>query len=340
MGHQIAVGFVAGLAAALVYSAVSTGTLAAFILFYVASLPLFIAGLGWGWATAGLAAIIGVVATAIAIGPLGGLVFLLAVGAPAAWLSYLAGLSHPTQGAPGARQEWYPTGHLIAWTSAIGGALILPTVAAFGFSLEAYETSIRAVFDRLISDGAATPSAELPPGFDAERLAALFVRYMPPVSTILWMATTLANMYVAARVVLISGRLRRPWPQVMRFELPNGLAVALAAALVASFLPGLAGMIAGAFAAGFVFAYALLGLAILHVVTQPSPARPLLLGAVYFALVFLGWSETVLSWTGAALAMLGLAEPALNLRARISARMKGRGGPPAPGNDNSNSGSG
>jgi hypothetical protein len=149
------------------------------------------------------------------------------------------------------------------------------------------------------------------------------------------MATTLANMYVAARVVLISGRLARPWPDLMRFELPNGLAAALAAALVASFLPGLAGLVSGAFAASFFFAYTLLGLAVLHAVTPPSPARPMILGAVYFALVFLGWSQTVLSWTGLALAVLGLAEAALNLRARIFARMKGRGGPPAPGNDNS-----
>jgi hypothetical protein len=336
MRHQIAVGIAAGLAAALVYSSVSTGTPAAFVLFYIASLPLFIAGLGWGWATAGVAAFIGVVATALAIGPMGGLVFLLAVGAPAAWLSYLAGLSRHTQGVAGTPPQWYPPGRLVAWTSVIGGALILPTIAAFGFSLEAYEASIRAVFDRLISDGAATPSPNLPPGLDAERLATLFVRYMPPVSTILWMATTLANMYVAARVVLISGKLARPWPELMRLELPNGLAAALAAAVVASFLPGLAGLVSGAFAAGFFFAYTLLGLAVLHAVTPPTPARPMVLGAAYFALVFLGWSQTILSWTGLALAMLGLAEAALNLRTRIFARMKGRGGPPAPGNDNAN----
>ncbi|HSM20247.1 MAG TPA: DUF2232 domain-containing protein, partial [Hyphomicrobiales bacterium] len=253
MGQQIAVGFAAGLAAALVYGSVSAGTPAAFILFYIATLPVFIAGLGWGWITAALASVVGVVATALILGPLSGLVFLLAVGAPATWLSYLAGLSRRVEGPEGPTQQWYPVGRLVAWTSVIGGALILPTLAAFGFSLEAYEANIRAVFERLISDGAGAPPPDLPPGLDAERLAALFVRYMPPVSVIFWMATTLANMYVAGRVVMISGRLSRPWPEVMRLELPNGVAIALAAALIATLLPGIAGLIAGAFAAGFGF---------------------------------------------------------------------------------------
>jgi hypothetical protein len=336
MGQQIAIGLGAGLAAALVYSAANTGTPAALILFYVATLPLFIAGLGWGWVTAGLAAIAGTFAVMFVLGPIGGLIFMLAIGAPAAWLSYLSSLSRQTQTAAGPRQEWYPPGHLIAWCSVIGGCLILPAIATFGFSLKAYEASIRDVFERLISNGA-QQSSGMPPGLDAEHLATLFVRYMPPLSVIIWMATTLACMYLAARIVLISGKSRRPWPDLMRFELPSGLTIALAAALVASFLPGLVGLISGAFAAGFAFAYTLLGLAVLHVVTLPSPMRPIFLGAIYFALLFLGWTGTVLSWTGALVAILGLAEPALHLRARTYARMQGRGGPPAPGNDNSNS---
>jgi len=270
---------------------------------------------------------------------MGGVIFLLAVGAPAGWLSYLAGLSRQTQGPAGPVQEWYPPGHIVAWASVIGGALILPSLATFGFSLEAYQSSIRDIFDQLISGGAAGPPSDLPPELNAEQLAAFFVRYMPPVSAILWMATTLANMYVAARVVLISGRLKRPWPQLMRFELPNGLTVALAVALTGTFLPGIAGLVSGAFAAAFVFAYTLLGLAVIHALVPPSPVRLLVIGVVYFALLFLGWSQLVLSWTGLALAVLGLAEPVLNLRARRSAGAQGRGGPPAPGNDNSNSGS-
>lgn len=339
MGQQIVIALVAGFAAALVYSAANTGTPVALMLFYVATLPLFISGLGWGWVTAGLAAIAGAVAVMFTLGPLGSLIFTLAIGAPAAWLSYLANLSRQTRTAVGSRREWYPAGRLVAWSSVIGGCLILPTVATFGFSLEAYEASVRSVFERLISS-AAEGSTNMPPGMDAELLAALFVRYMPPLSVIIWMATTLGCMYLAARIVLVSGRLRRPWPDLVRFDLPSGLTIALAAALLASFLPGLAGLISGAFAAGFAFAYTLLGLAVLHVVTLPSPMRPVFLGGVYFALLFLGWTGTVLNWTGALVALLGLAEQGLNLRARTFARMRGRGGPPAPRNDNSDSGSG
>ena len=333
MGRQITVGLAAGLAAALVYGSVGAGTPVAFLLFYIASLPLFIAGLGWGWTTAGLGAVVGVVATGLVVGLFGALVFLLAVGAPATWLSYLANLSREVQGPGGTRRDWYPPGRLVAWTAVIAGALILPTIAAFGFSLEAYEASIRELFARMLASDAPN-RPELPSEIDADQLAAFFVRYMPPVSVIVAMATMLANLYLAARIVLISGRLMRPWPDIWRLELPNGLAIALIASLIASFLPGLAGMIAGAFAAGFAFAYTLQGLAVMHVVTLPSPARPLFLGAVYFTLLFLGWAGPILSWSGLALAMLGIGESVLNLRARTFARMKGRGGPPAPGNDN------
>jgi hypothetical protein len=77
------------------------------------------------------------------------------------------------------------------------------------------------------------------------------------------------------------------------------------------------------------------GLAVMHVLTLPSKIRPMILGGVYFVLIFLGWSGTVLSWSGLLLALLGLGEPIFGLRARVPAGTGGPGGPPAPRNNNS-----
>lgn len=333
MHNQLAVGVGAGLAAALLYGSVGYGGPAAVVLFYIASLPLFIAGFGWGWATAGVAALTGAAATVFTLSGLAALIFLLAVGAPAAWLSYLANLSRETAGPAGPVREWYPVGRLVAWCAGIGGSLVLGSVIAFGFSMEAYEQTIREIFSLMMEQQGET---EIPGGIDVETVVAFFVRYVPPVSVLVWTGTTLATMYLAARAVQISGRLRRPWPELAAFELPRQLVPALAAVLAASFLPGLAGLLAGAFSAGLVFAYTLLGLAVLHTLTRTAPLRPLLLGFVYFALIVAGWSPYVLNWPGLLLAFLGLGESALGLRARARAR-GGRRGPPARRGDNDNS---
>ena len=339
MVNQIAIGIAAGLAAALLYGTVAAGTALSMVLFYMAALPLLIAGLGWGWASALVGAAIAAVAAFFMLGAKASLLFMLAVCAPAVWLAYLANLARRSGNGSGA-VEWYPVGRLIAWVSVLGGLLLLPSVIAFDFSLAAYEASIRETFSRLLEGGGG--ASELPPDFDPEALAAFFVRFVPPVSVMVWIGMSLANLYVAGRIVQISGRLKRPWPDLTRLELPRALAGALAGALIASFLPGLPGVVAGSFAAGFLFAFMIQGLAVMHVVTRPSKVRPLILGGVYFVLVFLGWSGAVLSWSGLLLALLGLAEQVVALRSRVPGGGPGAGPggrailPPQNGRDHSN----
>lgn len=335
MGNQVAIGIAAGLAAALLYGSVAAGSVLALVLFYLAVLPLFIAGLGWGWATAGVGALAGSLAIVIALGPLAGLVFLIAVAAPPVWLSSLVLLSREHADATGAVvREWYPIGRVVAWTSVLAGVLILPSIVVFGLTLEAYEASVRQMFDQLFAGGTGPNGQPLPAGVDAERFAEFFIRFIPPFSVVVWIATTLGNMYAAARAVRASGRLVRPWPNLKAFELPRGLALALAGAIIVSFMPGMIGLVAGAFTAGLMFAYTLAGLAIMHTITMPSPLRHIILGGVYFTLLFLGWSATVLSWSGLLLALLGLSEPLHNLRARMSARPAGPGGRTGPPHSN------
>jgi len=125
---------------------------------------------------------------------------------------------------------------------------------------------------------------------------------------------------LAARVVKVSGRLKRPWPDLAEIVFPARLAVVLAAATAASFLSGLAGIAAGVLTATLLTAYAILGFAILHKITGGMAGRGFVLAGVYAAVGVFGWPVLVMM-------LLGLADAVLDVRGRVAARRR----PPSPG---------
>ena len=124
----------------------------------------------------------------------------------------------------------------------------------------------------------------------------------------LWMAIATLNMWLAGVVTRASGRLIRPWPNLSETRLPRSMPLAFALCVVLTFLPGFPGLIASGFASAFMFAFLLVGLAVLHSVTRGMGARVLILSAVYASLIFLN------PFSGIVVAMIGLAEPISPLR--------------------------
>jgi len=103
---QIAIiGIGAGAAAALLFASVTSGSWLSIPLFYLAPLPIMIAGLGWSHWAAMTAALAG----ALGLGAVFGTVFLLAfsagAGFPAWWLGYLAMLARPVAATNGSGQN-------------------------------------------------------------------------------------------------------------------------------------------------------------------------------------------------------------------------------------------
>ena len=320
VSQQLLIAIIAGLVSALFHGSLLSGSPLSVILVCISSMPLFLAGLGWGWFAAAVAAAAGTIALLFFGGVLPAAGYLIAIAAPSAWLSRLALLSRPGE-QPGS-VEWYPPGRLVAAATMIGAALVLPSLASFNFSLEKMHVAIRDMFDRLLAAGKDAPG--LPNGgtIDTDALAAIFVRLMPPASVVIWIATTLISLYIAGRILRASNFLKRPWPDLRMIELPRMLTLGVAASILVTFVPGIVGVIAGAVASGLVLAHTLIGLAVMHVATLPSPVRILILGGVYFALLFLGWSPLFISWPGIILAIVGLLEPRLHLRERALARMQ------------------
>jgi hypothetical protein len=297
----VLVGLGAGAAAALLFASVVSGSLAAVFLFYLAPLPIMIAALG----SSHLAGLIAAASATAVVAVLSG-VFLIAVPVIAFgawWLGYLAMLARPATNGGGDVLEWYPVGRLVLWTAVIGTLIVAAAVPNFGMDQESLQAALRKTYERILRDQA---------------LIDVLVVAVPPAAAIFSTITSAFNLWLAARVVKISGRLKRPWPDLAALALPPSTSALLAAAIAGSFLPDLAGVLSGVFAASLLMAFAILGFAVLHAITRGMRARVIMLTGLYAAAAVFGWPVL-------AVALLGLAESILNIRSRVARKR----GPPS-----------
>ena len=311
MPISLFIGAGSGLVSAALFASAATATSLAGFLFYLAPLPLCLAGLGWGGMAALLSALTGIVVIATSLGAATAAVFALSIAAPTALLAHLALLTRPAATPNGqvvGALEWYPPGRIVGWAALIAGLLAGILVLTIGYDQDAYRDTIRQILEHstlkeLDRNGTV---------FTEEAIASLssvLARALPAAFAIIWFTITLFNLWIAALIVDASGRALRPWPDLRGFELPNALVPLFAGALAASFLPGLPGLLATGLAGALLFAYVLQGLAVIHLYSHGLPFRAVLLTAVYLGILLLGWVALVV-------AILGLAEPLLGLRRR------------------------
>lgn len=294
----VLIGLGAGAAAALLFASVVSGSLAAVFLFYLAPLPIMIAALGWSHIAGLIAAASATAAVAVLSGVFFVAVPVIAFGAW--WLGYLALLARPAVNGGGGALEWYPVGRLVLWAAVLGTLIVAAAVPNFGTDQESLQAALRKTYERILRDQA---------------LIDVLVVAVPPAAAVFSTVTNVFNLWLAARAVKISGRLKRPWPDLAALTLPPSSSALLAAAIAGSFLPDLAGVLAGVLAASLLMAFAILGFAVLHAITRGMRARIVMLTALYAAAIVLGWPVL-------AMAVLGLAEILLNIRSRV-ARKRG-----------------
>ncbi len=311
MNSPLLIAIAAGIVAGFLFASVATGSAIALALFYVAPLPILMAGFGWGVAAAGLATVAGAASAALAIGVVAGPLFAVGIGAPAVILSYFALLSRPATEGKGAGHEWYPVGRLLAVIALMGGVLAAVAVPFIGSDVESYRATVQDLFEnRLIKEWESAGQV------DAETLKGMsgFVaRALPAAFATIWSVVMVFNVWAAGRILLASGRLARPWPNLHWIELPASLTAGFAAAVLLSFLPNLLGISATGLAGALFLPYILLGLAIVHVLTLGLPLRFAMLAALYIGIFLFGWLALVLG-------MIGLGEPAFRLRERFAGR--------------------
>lgn len=318
------IGIGAGAAAALLFASVTSGSWLSVILFYLAPLPIMIAGLGWSHWAALVAATVAAAAIGLIFGTAFFFAFLAGVGVPAWWLTYLTLLARPATAGVGTTNEpaleWYPPGRLVVWAAALAALIVLFAIPNFGLDAESFRAGLTNALNRMLQvDVAKDAALPAPNAANTKRLIEFLVTVIPPAAAVLATVTSLVNLWLAGRIVKFSGRLARPWPQLSAMTFPPAAAAALAIATALSFIDGLLGIVAGVLSASLFMAYGVLGLAVLHDITRGINSRPFLIGGAYASIAVLGWPVLAFS-------LLGLVETMLGLRTRVAKRR----GPTAP----------
>ena len=318
MMQIVLIGLGAGAAAALLFASVTSGVIVSVFLFYLAPLPIMIAALGWShWA--------GLTAAVVAAGILGGLfgifffgTFLATIGAPAWWLGYLALLGRPAPNGGGQHMEWYPPGRLVLWAAVLGASVVAAALVTFGGDEASISGGLKDALEHVLRlQTGRSPDQPLQfPGIEAEdidRLIAMLVVVLPSFAAMIAAITQTANLWLAGQVVRLSGRLKRPWPDLTALSFPPLAAAMYAAVVAGAFVPDLPGLVASLFAATLTIAFAILGLAVLHATTRNIGGRTVVLSGAYVFIAVQGWPILIAT-------LIGIAEMLLGLRARVASR--------------------
>jgi hypothetical protein len=279
MAQRILIALGAGLAAGVLFVLPSKGMMAGVWLSVLAPMPLMIACMGYGLLAGIGAAVVGAIASAV-MQPALGLIFLVSTAFPAILLAWLA--SHPCAG-----ERRLGPGHLLTVVTALALLAVWSMLAFVGLSyggLDEAATEVAAGVLELMKRMKGMEDAAS--GMALEDFVRVLVASMPAIMTF-WSVLALSlNLWLAARVALISGLLAPPWPDLpTHLALPRAALGAFALATLACALPGASRVIASCAAAGLGVAFALQGLAALHRLSRGRASRSGLLSALY-ALVF------------------------------------------------------
>ena len=295
----------AGLISAIVFASATTGAfLLRIILFLLTPLPLYLTGLGLGPAAAGIAAITAAAAVLLIANPLAAGVYAISTALPAVICTRLALLSREEDG----EREWYPIGRIVGAAAIFSAIFAMLALMLMGGDIDTLTKLLRTVVEGFVkTELAQVPGAPAIGPAEIDAITRSTLSSLPWALGLLSMGTILLNLWLAGRITLASGRLQRPWPDLTEFAMPGTAMFALLIAIALSFVGGIAGLLAAAVAAPFTFAFALVGLAVIHSLTRGSPWRSFILVSLYTGLL-------LVPYIGLLLAITGLAETVFHYR--------------------------
>jgi hypothetical protein len=256
MPQYILMGLASGFASAVLFmsAAAGGGSAGRVLLYFLAPLPSFLAGLGWGSTSALIAALAASVVSGPILGGVGpAILFFISQGLPIVLLCHYA-LYHETvagtdeDGNATASTEWYPVGRLVALAAIIGGSLSALGLFMLGSDLDDIRKILRDVIENVFAKDFASLRDKPLTSQDIDSLAQLGLYLLPAMSATSWLAGCSLNLWLAGRITHASGRLIRPWPDVAAMTFPPGMLWGLVIAVAFTFLPGYPGLISSGFA--------------------------------------------------------------------------------------------
>ncbi len=289
----------AGLASALLYGLAPASPLGVMILPVLVSVPLFMAGLGFGTLAGAVASAVAIAGVLVFQGPMAGAVFAVGFAVPVAILVRQAMLARTDDGVT----EWYPAGLLAATLTIVGLGLAVAVTAVIS-SLEVqelFDERLRAFAESFAASGG---------GITAEDLLARMEwtkRLLPGLTTSFLMLVLLAGAALAQAALQKLKRNLRPWPDFAGMELPNWMAVVAAVTIAAAMLlPDPAGTYAVAMSFAACFAFLLQGLAVIHAFNRKIRGGTILLVIIYLLVFGQMWPAMLVVLLGAVEQFAGL----------------------------------
>lgn len=313
----VLIALIAGAASALMFASIVSGALISLVLRLLAPMPLMVAALVWGPPAALIGGFCAVLGLSLIADPMVLARFGVEVALPAWWLGHLTLLGRPfgtLEATSTPELEWYPLGRILIWAAAIAALMAFVGLLSQGNDAAAVAELQQRRFAALVELLVGQPVSANDP------TVAAMVSLMPVLLAMSSFACLTINLWVASKVAETSGRLRRPWPDIKRTDLPIMTPVALCVAIAFCFSGGMVGLTAKAVTGGLLMAYALMGLAVMHTLTLALRSRTFFLGMAY-ALI------TVFTGVLFVLAIVGLADGLFGFRTRY---LRTRQPPPLP----------
>jgi len=283
---SIATGLIAGVTAALLSLSANAQSSLAIVLYAASALPILIAGLGWGNASALIAVLAGGVVASALVSSYFALMIVIITLIPAGWLSNLANLARPASelGGPEDALAWYPLSNILVHLAIMVTLGMIAVGAIVG-----YDSAMASqLVDIVIQTLKAQEPLYNPDAAAVAQMKTIFALALPLVQGALWVFLLFAAYYIASFVVRVSGKGLRPredMPSTLRMH-RNAIFFFLGG-LVCTFLGGvpaiIGALVCGTFGAGFVLA----GFASLHFRTRGKPWRLFALWFAYLSVLLL-----------------------------------------------------
>jgi hypothetical protein len=283
---SIATGLIAGVTAALLSLSANAQSSLAIVLYAASALPILIAGLGWGNASALIAVLAGGVVASALVSSYFALMIVIITLIPAGWLSNLANLARPASelGGPEDALAWYPLSNILVHLAIMVTLGMIAVGAIVG-----YDSAMASqLVDIVIQTLKAQEPLYNPDAAAVAQMKTIFALALPLVQGAIWVFLLFAAYYIASFIVRLSGKGLRPredMPSTLRMH-RNAIFFFLGG-LVCTFLGGvpaiIGALVCGTFGAGFVLA----GFASLHFRTRGKPWRLFALWLAYLSVLLL-----------------------------------------------------
>jgi hypothetical protein len=288
------------------------------IIVYLASTPLFMAGLAMGPRAVGIAAVAGFMTAGLFGGAFIAGVYGLMQTLPAWLLVKQALLQRPT--GPNNQIQWYSVGEALSWLSLLAAAMLM--IVAFTV------LSSERGFQEIVADNLDYLLATMTPHLGDARRAhqvGMMAPMFPGAVGGSWLVMSVVNGALAQAILVRMQRNLRPSPAYVETTLPQWMSWPLVAAATLALvgsgdLQYLGRNLAIVLAVPFFF----VGLAVVHTAVRRVAYKTLFL--ILFYLLLVTWE-----WMLVAVAGIGVVEQWIGLRIRLVGPSSGgsRGGPPA-----------